>query len=1776
MDESEYKDFEDWRRKNECHPFEDSDGNLCIAVKSKYESFGGEKDARLLEAKKYGIDRLIRFYGKTYISNPLSTPLSQIDVSDIEITLSQASITPTTPTKLYDASSTPDSFISLRECARMRVLVKIPKDAFDEHTEDDTTCDINKPAEGYLSAFISVENYERDIDYITTSMEDFLPKMAKADKFMTNINIVKEIKGLKRVKKVIRRYFNLNSVTAAAIKEEECEPDVESLIEIGFDYGYKPAFALIDGNKHTIGYDCFLEASKLNHPTTANYLIQLGNMSSALTKQRSLDFDIFQFLTQYTYPTPVIEIKENSLDGIETYDANGNLFSFANIAKLISLDLDKKSCKDDETVSKENRIILNNETRASVAKAAAQTKQFMGDWKFSTEGLEELRGTLGTMSGSVKDPVETIKEIYNDIWESTNWGCVLEESLQCMLEESITKFGTYVFDDPDLGEFFSADGAVELEGLCRPSDSCENELQLRVGLPAFQGITIPANFPTIDYLSKTMDLALKQLYNVLINSFVSLIMSLLDNVCKMISSLPDGAAIGNMFGEGFKSWLSETIGIDISLLEDGQAWQDAVMSTGGTGFMGVVGNFSAKMAGSWDAVVSKTGVSLNLPNPNTGTVEEVFISKELISNVMSGIRKGIEDVEVVLTPEEYNSLCKGSAPEPVVDLAYECLNRGNSELFSSREDITDLFSSLGEMVKGNLLESPTAQNPVVTNVCDLGDGSDQDILRKNFLRSKDSSLSDSEIEELMSREKSRFIEKIKKAHKFLKSFQDGSIFPDFPSIFGSEDSLIPAAPPIISAAMATVSEGLYSSTINNFNVSMTQYAPLWKEKILFSTDGSLQSFAKLSSKLMKYDANDGYVQSAADAIYSAAYAFAFATSPNAEAATAAAEAAVAEYAAPTDALYRKINVDDNMTNLGYTIHEDATDNMEDSVQESTLEDLGIITWDGGWADAFDAGKYSDDWWKNNAGPDDADFARLIEKAGIRYVDFSEDDFSIWSWEVAAIVAAVVLMVILIIFTAGAASGLAVATANYSAAMAGAGSLMTSTAVTAAGASAYAAGTVGILGLTSISIATLQIVTGIAVVALSLLAAGGIALLWATAAKNQEQLIYVTALVQESDDKEQVLEKIDCGYDSGELSREQYDDLIPVKNKVIDAIFEAKDILQWDFIKSIANYLEEIDDENDSVERAFDISPFLVDMDDGNKTELILKSEVAGTNLAGDGEARMSTHAYVRKTPHSSEEINLEREDGFSEVITSFERRGVRSDAAPAKEGYTKPLDMDFNKTISLQDIYDSGTSLAEYDRIENKISNYRMENESSLLLGRKIAEPNLFETRYSSTIDAPDKSIMELFESQETNNNDLQEYHLELMDIIEQSGLLSVSNDNVKTIYRDIWQDCMRAMAKRVSNNRMYLDEYLNALEFEYPKHDILGYKKVSEGSVDLTSSIMKLESSNGDYCDTLSPLRRSGSITGLRLMIRTFIVERVLNSLQVFDTFNVGFMTSDMFKKAVFDDIKVETGKYQNSFETTLDGKIFSDMKETASKYFEIQRLLGNEVPELNTDKEAILEIIKMEVGDISTTIASQLKLETLYQLSTWDDFVFDVLLTEGEYQSGVNPEDGALREFKHPSVLYPFYVNTDAVGNGDGSYTYVAELKYFDNLGLFGNIGIAVPVVRAECPGSIPTETKEGCDDAQTVADYSKVKQLLFENEIYQNLISYVFPLKDAATLLSTYHLSAITDPTVFSATINGKHVTDLFSETKLSTLQTFLACIHGVRETTYIDPFLEKLKT
>ncbi len=122
-----------------------------------------------------------------------------------------------------------------------------------------------------------------------------------------------------------------------------------------------------------------------------------------------------------------------------------------------------------------------------------------------------------------------------------------------------------------------------------------------------------------------------------------------------------------------------------------------------------------------------------------------------------------------------------------------------------------------------------------------------------------------------------------------------------------------------------------------------------------------------------------------------------------------------------------------------------------------------------------------------------------------------------------------------------------------------------------------------------------------------------------------------------------------------------------------------------------------------------------------------------------------------------------------------------------------------------------------------------------------------------------------------------------------------------------------------------------------------------------------------------------------------------------------------------------------------------------------------------------------------------------------------------------------------------------------------------------------VGLTIVLAECVGTgAPAKDADGCDTAKTAGNYQKAKDTLFASEVYQDIVSYIFPLKDIISLFTVYNLAATSDPAVFSATYGGKHVTDLFSETKLSILQIFLSSLYGGTEAVYVDPFLEKLKT
>jgi hypothetical protein len=1714
MDISDFKDIEDWRLKSECEPFEDSLGNLCITIESEYESFGGEKETRLNEAKEYGIDRLIRFYGKTYSTTTIST--------SIDTTQQQLDMNTAVPAELYSASEAADYFISLRTCARMKVLVKIPKDTFDKYTVSTIICDINKPEEGYLSAYISVENFERDIDYIATSMEDFLPKMAMADKYITNINIVEEIKRLRQIKNVIRRYFNLNSVAPTVFGQEACEVDKQSQMEIGFDNDYKPVFALIDGDKHTIGYDCFLEASLLNHPTTANYLTQLGGMSSELTNQLSLDFDIFQFLSRHTYPTPVLNAKEGMLDGLKKYDANGNLFSFANLAKLINLKLDRE-CKEDPDLIKdgeeeEERILLDEKTRREIADTVRQSKEFVGNMRLSSEGVEDLKETWGSMKDAKESPDKVLINIWTEVMERVNWGCVLEESLKCMLEAAITRFGTEVFDDPDLSDFFDADGFVESYGFCGEGEDCEfgSELKLKVGLPVFQGVNIPANFPTTDYVAKTIDAALKELYQILINSIISLVMWFIELLCKLVSSLPDAPA---MDGLNFTELLSKTLGIDITKLGDLDTWTGALMSSGGTGFMGVIGNLSSKLVGSWDALVSDTGVALNMPNPSTGTIEKIFISPEVLSRTASGIKKATEDLGVVLTSNELGSLYKGNAPSDVLDLAYSCLSRGDSELFQSREDVSDLFSSLGGMVKSDMLDPSVSDVPPVANTCQLGDGSAQDMLRKNFLTTKDPLLSDKEVEEILSKEKNKTIELIHSIHKYLLSLKDGSFLLSFPSLFGTDDSLIPEPPPIIADAMKHAAGGMYAAPMTSLDAVMTMYPDIWET----IKDNKIKEESIDLGVIYEDDSTSFSVENEGDTI-----------------------------------------------TMGYTLSV-----SPDTVAADDYTIDNAYFWDYGWD--VDLQSYTNE----KTGDESSDghlFEEMLGVMGLEKLD-REDRKTIIK-EIQDTTESFREL-------------------YYGRIKEGLADTITSLNLWDK------------LGWNDLYDYKTWVVDDLPPVIDEILSQLDVDLeQWIGFNDECQQQIWDSAgeiTVNKGDDDERALK------DSSD--RNQFNEVVALMSEIDSLYLRAKKAL---VVLDIANFLEEWDDEKGGdfedmkggneydkwdgdkrpsaelidgsyenpigqVTLSYDISDVISEQkkqDIANLTTdgVLDQSEVAAlitfkTDFGGAYSlANRTVTLSFKITPEGEEEFLVaERKGDWTKSLTIFERKGARlkstSDGVVQTEDDTTVHDEYQHGAGSLANLHDAvlnggndSYDIVSANKIITNIGNYKIGNDLTLSLGRKEAKSNLLEDKYSFTTDNVRYTLLDWFTaggpmSDSATSATAGRYgelaiaggsteEEDVVYIIDYEIRISYLLDNMRNrvlesqYYTAIIEDEDEA-PEDITNIRDMMNNYM--------KSDAIKYQDLAQWAAEHIIQVTNTQQLD-EMCDPLTPSERTAASTGVRMLVREFILENALISLQVFDTFNTGFMECEAFRRTIFENIKTEMKKYNSAFSDTLSGNIFSDIKDSAVKYYEYRNLLGDDV-EVSSGKSALLSIIGEEISEIRESMVSSLQLS---ETGTWDDFVLDELIpaTNLEVNEGYDADNG----------------------------NYFVEIK--NDTGDFNLSPLESPFIlfSSQCEGTVE-DSSAVCEDVQEILDANKVatvRQQLFDNEEYKEFINHIFPFRELVTQLSAYQSSALSDVAVFNGTYAGRNLFDIFAETKLSTLQVLLASIHGAGEFTYIDPFLEKLKT
>ena len=636
----------------------------------------------------------------------------------------------------------------------------------------------------------------------------------------------------------------------------------------------------------------------------------------------------------------------------------------------------------------------------------------------------------------------------------------------------------------------------------------------------------------------------------------------------------------------------------------------------------------------------------------------------------------------------------------------------------------------------------------------------------------------------------------------------------------------------------------------------------------------------------------------------------------------------------------------------------------------------------------------------------------------------------------------------------------------------------------------------------------------------------------------------------AEDDAVISEKIKCA-----LSHDQYEDAKPIYDEYIASGRQASDLAQWNNIQSIADTLAKIDnDDNGETQSVFDITEML-DYVPEARTELVLNTSRTTADL--------TTKSYVRTILVDSE-IGLKRDLDFSDAITKFERRGVRISEPVTTVTTSSFVRPDFTSIASL---IASGIEPVEYDVVNTKNGGFYVDNTSPIFIGRHISSEFVEERQYSTNIEeVADISILEALSNNSFTNSGVELYHERFAEILMQSDLgfseyKNITMEDARYRYGAIWYRLFERLGSLMAFNRFYTPAYMATINFSYPERDVLGYRDINKDSVELVNKISKLESEG--YCIDTTPLRLASSISGVKYLIRIFIMERVLNTIQAVDAFHVDFMLSDVFIKAIYDDIRSELDKYQVAFGDLLEGDIYSDIKDISEKYYDILFQLGINNNELEGGNSIFKDMIETEVSLMSKTIVSSLAIGTEYHSLSWDDFVFDVLLTDGFIYSGVD-EDGKNRFKEFASMLDGIVSSTSYYGDDDRGYTLVAEVSYNGSM-----------LIKAECSGNVEFVEAEDCETTEVI-DYSEVKQTLYQNEIYQDLISYVFPLKEAMALMSVYQASALSDTAVFSGTYEGQNLFDVFAKTKLSTLQTFLASIYGAGETTYIDPFLEKLKT
>ena len=365
-----------------------------------------------------------------------------------------------------------------------------------------------------------------------------------------------------------------------------------------------------------------------------------------------------------------------------------------------------------------------------------------------------------------------------------------------------------------------------------------------------------------------------------------------------------------------------------------------------------------------------------------------------------------------------------------------------------------------------------------------------------------------------------------------------------------------------------------------------------------------------------------------------------------------------------------------------------------------------------------------------------------------------------------------------------------------------------------------------------------------------------------------------------------------------------------------------------------------------------------------------------------------------------------------------------------------------------------------------------------------------------------------------------------------------------------------------------------NLLDLSYPSNDIFDIEGLKDGASKSLTFILN-GSLTGEYCDSLSEIRRNGLNSSLRLLARAFIIEQAVISIQVFNGFDLAFMEDEIFVNSVYSLLKKEISKYQESFDT-LETSLMQEIRDSTLKYYEILNLSGESTEILSTGKDAVRQLILDEAKILKEPITLGLNLSQ--NSNNWNEFLTKVVF--GEYEN-IN-DFGTDTIMQSDDTSYAFYKKVEQDENGNYIYSYdllfVTTEEYefttkTESKGIeynFDNSYInAITLLSVQC------ERKELADDEDEV--YRSLAEMMFETEIYNKVFNDISPIKTFIACLALYQHSALSDPATFDPDgfipYIGKDFVDFMAKTKLTILQLLASAIYGGGKIEYQDPFIQK---